>query len=1137
MATAVTNSIAKTTPGDILVILAKKHFHDLSYAEEGMFWEAANGGALYVADHSDKENSLTNSSNWKKDRVIRADRIEWLCTDPDASAQVTRKGVELDGVRVDGDLDLTLTSVRFPFFAEDCVFTGDIQMEGCKLCAFGLSHVYIRNLDASEAQIENGVKLENGFKAVGCVNFSSTTIGGGFSCAGGQFINSNSIALNMNRANIKGDVFLCDGFRADGQVVFTDTTIDGNFDCGSGIGGHLKSYSTNIYGVYALEASDIKIGGYAALNNGFEADGGADLSGATIGGALNCTVGQFMHSNSIALYLIRADIKGNVFLCDGFRADGQVVFTDATIDGNFDCGSGIGGHLKFYSTQTNAVGAVFALEASGVKIGGYAALNNRLEVDGGVDLSDATIGEWLNCNGGWLINSNSIALYLIRANLKGNVLLSDGFRADGQVVFSGATIDGNFDCGSGIVEAFRPYNTQKNATDPIFALEAYEVKIGGYAALHNGFKVDGGVDLTGATIGHDLICSGGQFISLNSIALKLQQANIKGNVLLSDGFRADGQVDLPDATIDGNFDCGSGIVEAFRPYNTQKNATDPIFALEAYEVKIGGYVALNNKFEADGGVDLSGAAIGQNLNCNEGLFINSNSIALNINRANIKGNVLLSNGFRANGQVDLPDATIDGNFDCGGGIVRDLSAYSTQTNGFYSDFAIEASDVKIGGYVALNNGFEVDGGVDFSGATIGHSFDCGDGIFINSNFTALSVSGAKINESAYLCDGFEAEGKVDLTGVIVNGNLDCASGRSSRIRFYGIQTNAENQFFALDAHSSKIGGYVALNNGFEADGGVDLSGATIGQNLDCNGGIFINSNSTALDVSRADINGSLLLNPLQAEGDVYCDDADVVGHLDLSIKLFSPAISTEKTSNTNHILSLRSMKVRTLEDDEYGWPEAGNLLMDNFVYEYISDYSPVNAKSRISWLHLQAQPNGIFFSQPYEQLAKVFHNMGRDRDAALIMVEKNRDYAKQLHWLSFYDFPRLIWYEFIGVCDGYGYLPGRALWISVGFVTFGTFIFYWGRHKNVIVPKNEKSHYAELLRNQKNDRKFNMSIYSLEIALAFSIETFIPFLKLETSQHWKPSNRLCRRYFLFHRIAGWVLTTLWFSALTGLLKT
>ena len=73
-------------------------------------------------------------------------------------------------------------------------------------------------------------------------------------------------------------------------------------------------------------------------------------------------------------------------------------------------------------------------------------------------------------------------------------------------------------------------------------------------------------------------------------------------------------------------------------------------------------------------------------------------------------------------------------------------------------------------------------------------------------------------------------------------------------------------------------------------------------------------------------------------------------------------------------------------------------------------------------------------------------------------------------------------------------------------------------------------------------------------ALVYSLESFTPLLKLDQSANWTPNaNRgahlphmaswtvttgdLLRIYLWIHIITGWVLTSLWVGALTGLVKS
>jgi len=71
--------------------------------------------------------------------------------------------------------------------------------------------------------------------------------------------------------------------------------------------------------------------------------------------------------------------------------------------------------------------------------------------------------------------------------------------------------------------------------------------------------------------------------------------------------------------------------------------------------------------------------------------------------------------------------------------------------------------------------------------------------------------------------------------------------------------------------------------------------------------------------------------------------------------------------------------------------------------------------------------------------------------------------------------------------------------------------------------------------------------------LIYSLETFTPLLQLDQGTNWRPnanrgkprrilrikcnSGALLRTYLWIHIIAGWVLTSLWVGAITGLVKS
>ena len=133
--------------------------------------------------------------NWDAQRMLRADCIEWLCTDPQASAFITHRGIQIDGMRIDGDLNLE--NAQFPFTLD----SAEMRFQGRHSSASsptpgalssGNSHPWI---NADGAKIEGSVFLRNGFKAEGEVSFVGATIGGDLECDGAQLTNPDGKAL------------------------------------------------------------------------------------------------------------------------------------------------------------------------------------------------------------------------------------------------------------------------------------------------------------------------------------------------------------------------------------------------------------------------------------------------------------------------------------------------------------------------------------------------------------------------------------------------------------------------------------------------------------------------------------------------------------------------------------------------------------------------------------------------------------------------------------------------------------------------------------------------------------------------------------------------------------------------------
>jgi hypothetical protein len=113
-----------------------------------------------------------------------------------------------------------------------------------------------------------------------------------------------------------------------------------------------------------------------------------NLLDATIGGTFDCSAGQFIKTNGLALEAGRAKITSDVFLSDNFSSQGEVELNGAAIGGNLYCYGG-----QFINSNADA------LAAGKVKIGGDANFDDQFKVEGKIILEYAYIAHafhWQN---------------------------------------------------------------------------------------------------------------------------------------------------------------------------------------------------------------------------------------------------------------------------------------------------------------------------------------------------------------------------------------------------------------------------------------------------------------------------------------------------------------------------------------------------------------------------------------------------------------------------------------------------------------------------------------------------------------------------------------------------------------------
>lgn len=444
----------------------------------------------------------------------------------------------------------------------------------------------------------------------------------------------------------------------DRPVTFRDCSVDAGFTAQRATLHRLvfsdgTRLGTATLGEPALDATGIRVTSDVIVSDATTA--GATLAHAHIGGALECSGGQFAGQGGPALIANGITVIHDVTLAAQFAGvgtDGVVMLLGANIGGHLDCAGG-----QFTSPDGPA------LVADGLTVDGPVRLATKYAGAsdlGVVRLLGAHLRDDLDCVGGHFVSKDGPALIADGAVVEGRVWLRgvfSGAGVDGVVRLPGARISGCVDCAGG---------TFFSEDGP--ALVADNLTTGGDVGLVADFAGSGEagvVSLFLARIGGVLNCAGGRFISLDGPALVAEELSVAGSVVLAGTFMGAGQsgvVTMRGAQVGGEFTCSGG------EFLSQDG---PALAGHAISLDQGALLGAVFGGAGDQGVvDLTLAHIRGDLHCTGGRFTSADGPAMAAHGITIDHNAWFDAEFVGAGHqgvVDLTLAHIGGDIDCTGG--------------------------------------------------------------------------------------------------------------------------------------------------------------------------------------------------------------------------------------------------------------------------------------------------------------------------------------------------------------------------------------------------------------------------------------------------------------------------------------
>jgi hypothetical protein len=472
-------------------------------------------------------------------------------------------------------------------------------------------------------------------------------------------------------------------------------------------------------------------------------------------------------------------------------------------------------------------------------------------------------------------------------------------------------------------------------------------------------------------------------------------------------------------------------------------------SIQADRMHVRGTVRLLHQFSARGDVRLLGARIDGSLDFTGAHISSRLGLALDLGDAIIGGSVFLiadTAGRRPviQGRIDMGSARISGQF-----LIRDatleapavLPGDSGYSRSRAAGTALSAPRLTVGAEMTFEKTCRVSGGIDLSMSELSSLLiDSGCSLHAAGR-TALDLTNAELLSTFTVGEMVAVEGTVRLSGARIHGNL-CLRGarlsmpeRRSLVAAQGVNIDGAAELRQLEAAGGELG----------------FRSATIGSVIDTSGACLRNPGGYTLNLNQANVKGSVLLaDGFESSGKVVLNRASIEGRLQCTTGSFDCPAPSER-NRRGHAIEAISAEIRGgmdlgwasispsvdftntktsfLADNPQNWPArftVSGLTYDRF--EQPQDGGPSRTwdeTARCAWLNKQT----VYDAGPYEQAARVFRQHGYSNGAKAILIAQRR-HARQAI-TGAWAMPRRVLDVAYSLTVGYGYRPGRVLWLLI----------------------------------------------------------------------------------------------------------
>ncbi len=536
---------------------------------------------------------------WPSGRLIHAEDI--------ASTLTTRGSCQLliRGAKILGDLSLDGIDGAITLSLQDCYLPDSISIDDARLKRLSLEGSLLEgSLSAKGLQVEAGLKLTRGFKALSWVDLSRATIEGDLTCSGGSFLVPDAQSLLADDVTVTCNVYMNSGFTAEGEVTMLGAQVGGQLVCEEG------RFSNREGCAFALDGCNVEDGVFC--DNGFEVLGEFRLPGGNIAGDLDLTHSVLRNPGKVALRVDHTEVKGSTLL-GGSSIFGRASFVSSRIRGKFNA----------VGSRISNPGAI-AMQASGIRIEDD-LIAPDLTAEGAVVLIRSSIGGDVLLRGARLASPERFALAADNAVVKGRVLCIAGFNAEGAVTFRSAEL-GALNMDGALLDPGGPW-----------ALVAVHSLIGTDISLGRGFEAKGGINLSRSRVSGDVTVSEASLLHRDDDALLMEGVAINSlRIIQSSTIR--GRVRAFNSTFHGSV-----------ILNRCTASAPGDVAVELDGARISGNIVIAQQTKIEGELRFLEADIARQIRCTSCELLNPSGKALAGDGASAK--VLLLRDFKSEGAI------------------------------------------------------------------------------------------------------------------------------------------------------------------------------------------------------------------------------------------------------------------------------------------------------------------------------------------------------------------------------------------------------------------------------------------------------------------------------------------------------